>query len=243
MTMSPDEEQEIALGRPTKFKPDWPPQPSQTPLPKVFSKCSEKFKKVSWPPKDDESQPVDQPVSLVQLQDEMQMNDERWKPCGTYKAAPTIYAEQPAQLNEDVWPPPEGIDTSERVIHDASRPKRAIRDYTVFFSKNKAPEGGKSYKVPPGTLHVVAERGVLSFENVDIGKGTLAEVGPDGQPFKPGQQQQQQQPPPKGPQAPNRNAQQQQPARRPVPAAAPPPQESDEEEEEEEEEEDSEASL
>ncbi len=42
MALSPEEEQEIAAGRPTKFKPDWPPSgSSQTPQPKLFSKCSE----------------------------------------------------------------------------------------------------------------------------------------------------------------------------------------------------------
>jgi hypothetical protein len=63
---------------------------------------------VTWPPKgDEEEEDKDTPLATVQLKDDMPMNDERWKPTGTYKAAPTIYAEQPAQLNEDVWPPPE----------------------------------------------------------------------------------------------------------------------------------------
>jgi len=173
--MSPEEQDEVAMGRPTKFSPDWPPRSSQAVLPKVFTKCSEKFKKVAWPPKDDEEEKDVEPASTIHLQEQMQMNEERWKPCGTYKAAPTIYAEQPAQLNEDVWPPPDHIDTSERVIQDASRPKRAIRDYSVFFNKNKAPDTEKSYKVPPGTLHVISQRGVLSYNNVDIGRAAMAD--------------------------------------------------------------------
>jgi len=69
---------------------------------------STEFKKVTWPPKDgDDEGQKDNPQATVQLKDEMALNDEAWKPTGTYKAAPTIYAEQPAQLNEDVWPPPE----------------------------------------------------------------------------------------------------------------------------------------
>jgi len=46
-------------------------------------------------------------LTAVHLKDEITLNDEALRPTGTYKAAPTIYAEQPAALNEDVWPPPE----------------------------------------------------------------------------------------------------------------------------------------
>lgn len=68
------------------------------------------FKKVTWPPSnDDDSNANDNPSATIHLKDEMMMNDEAFLPTGTYKAAPTIYAEQPAPLNEDVWPPPEPI--------------------------------------------------------------------------------------------------------------------------------------
>ena len=63
------------------------------------------------------------------------------------------------------------LDTDERVIHDPSRPKRAIRDYTVFFNKNAAPPVKASYKVPPGTLHVISQRGVLSYDTAELGSG------------------------------------------------------------------------
>jgi len=171
--MTTEEEQQYEI--PKKFTPEWPPRPNQKQMSGAFPKCSDKFKKVTWPPKDgEENEDKDNPQATVQLKDEMSLNDEAWKPTGTYKAAPTIYAEQPAQLNEDVWPPPEQIDTSEKVVYDESRRKRVIRDYTVHFSKNKAPEGEKSYKVPPGTLHVISQRGVLSYDTPDIGAAQMA---------------------------------------------------------------------
>lgn len=68
------------------------------------------FKKVSWPPKnDDDGISDDNPLSTIQLKDDIPLNDEAFRPVGTYKAAPTIYAEQPAPLTEDVWPPPEPL--------------------------------------------------------------------------------------------------------------------------------------
>lgn len=65
-------------------------------------------------------------------------------------------------------------DTSEKVIHDETRPKRVIRDYTVFFNKNAAPAVQPSYKVPPGTLHVISQRGVLSYDTPDLGAARMA---------------------------------------------------------------------
>lgn len=65
-------------------------------------------------------------------------------------------------------------DTSEKVIHDETRHKRVIRDYAVFFNKNAAPPVQPSYKVPPGTLHVISQRGVLSYDNVDLGSARMA---------------------------------------------------------------------
>jgi len=168
--MTEEQDEQPTMIRPDKFSPDWPPRSSQRPVPNVFTRCSNQFKKVSWPPKDGiESQPDANQLTAIHLKDEIPLNDDAFRPTGTYKAAPTIYAEQPAALNEDVWPPPEPTDTSEKVIHDASRPKRVIRDYTVFFNKNAAPAVQASYKVPPGTLHVISQRGVLSYDTPDLG--------------------------------------------------------------------------
>lgn len=55
------------------------------------------------------------------------------------------------------------------MVHDPTRYKRVIRDYTVFFNKNAAPPSQPSYKVPPGTLHVISQRGVLSYDTPDLG--------------------------------------------------------------------------
>jgi len=176
--MTEEEQEQPTLIRPDKFSPDWPPRPSQKPIPSVFTRCSNQFKKVTWPPKDGEEMNKDgDPMTVVQLKDDIPLNDEAFRPTGTYKAAPTIYAEQPAALSEDVWPPPENIDTSERVVHDPTRRQRVIRDYTVFFNKNAAPPVQPSYKVPPGTLHVISQRGVLSYDTPDL--GGAARMAPD----------------------------------------------------------------
>lgn len=178
INMNEEEQSQQTMIRPEKFRPDWPPRPSQKAVPSVFARCSNQFKKVTWPPKDgDENVHNDDPLSSVQLKDEIPLNDEAFRPTGTYKAAPTIYAEQPAPLSEEVWPPPESIDTSEKVIHDATRPKRVIRDYTVFFNKNAAQPTQPSYKVPPGTLHVISQRGVLSYDTPDL--GAAARMAPE----------------------------------------------------------------
>jgi len=166
------------LERPAKFTPDWPPKASQKPLPNIFTRCSDKFKKVTWPPEgDDEQNQIAPPPAGVQLLDDIPLNDDAWRPTGTYKLTPTVYAEEPDNFQPDIWPPPEPINTDERVIHDPSRPKRAVRDYTVFFKANEAPATKPSYSVPPGTLHVISQRGVLSYNNPDIGSGRPKEPG------------------------------------------------------------------
>jgi len=50
-----------------------------------------------------------------------------------------------------------------------------IRDYEVHFSKNVSSQPEASYRVPPGTLHVVSQRGVLSYDTVDIGAARMAD--------------------------------------------------------------------
>jgi hypothetical protein len=62
-------------------------------------------------------------------------------------------------------------DTDERTIFDPTRKKRVIRDYTVFFDKNKGADANPSYRVPPGTLHVYSKRGVLEFDTPELGSG------------------------------------------------------------------------
>lgn len=63
---------------------------------------------MTWPPKGgDDGEQINDPTTSIQLKEEAPQNDEAFRPIGTYKAAPTIYAEQPAALSEDVWPPPE----------------------------------------------------------------------------------------------------------------------------------------
>lgn len=65
---------------------------------------------MTWPPKDgDNTKPEDTGATSIQLKNDFPLNEEALRPTGTYKAAPTIYAEQPAGLSEDVWPPPEPI--------------------------------------------------------------------------------------------------------------------------------------
>jgi len=126
---------------------------------------------VTWPPtEDDGPREVAPPPTNVQLLNDIPLNDDAWRPTGTYKASPTVYAEEPEELPE-VWPPPEPINTDERVIHDPTRPKRAIRDYTVFFKQNEAANTKPSYSVPPGTLHVISQRGVLSYDTAELGSG------------------------------------------------------------------------
>jgi len=162
-------------GRPQKFTPEWPPRPVRRQLPNVFNKCTNpEYKKVTWPPQgDDDERDSESPTQTIQLRDEIPLNDEAMRPIGTYKAAPPVYAENPDNLGE-VWPPVAPPDTSERVIHDPSRPKRAIRDYSVFFGQNAAPEVQPSYRVPPGTLHVISQRGVLSYNTPDLGGARMA---------------------------------------------------------------------
>jgi len=161
---------EEGLERPERFTPAWPPRSAPTPLPNIFTRCSDKFKKVTWPPEGyDEEKEIAPPPSHVPLLEDIPLNDEAWRPVGTYKATPTVYAEEPEEIDNS-WPPPEPIDTSEKVIHDPTRPKRAIRDYTVYFKPVDGPVA-PSYKVPPGTLHVISQRGVLSYNTPELGSG------------------------------------------------------------------------
>jgi len=73
-----------------------------TPLIIVFVE----FKKVTWPPKVDEPEEKDLPVTTITLKDEMPLNDTAMLPVGTYKAAPTVYADEPDEFPEEIWPPP-----------------------------------------------------------------------------------------------------------------------------------------
>ena len=64
---------------------------------------------MTWPPtEDDGPHEVAPPPTNVQLLDDIPLNDDRWKPTGTYLANPSVYAEEPEELPE-VWPPPEPI--------------------------------------------------------------------------------------------------------------------------------------
>jgi len=159
------------LGLPARFTPSWPPSGTEKPLPNIFTRCSNTFKKVSWPPHRDEVDNEVEPPPSNPLLEQIPINeDAMYQLNETYKASPTVYAEEPDAM-EEVWPPPEPINLDERVIYDASRKKRVIRDYSVFFDKNAAPPTKASYKVPPGTLHVISQRGVLSYDKIDLGSG------------------------------------------------------------------------
>lgn len=97
------------LSRPERFSPAWPPKPVQAPLPNIFTRCSDKFKKVTWPPPGyEEEKQIEPPPSHVPLLDDIPLNPTRWTPTGTYKASPTVYAEDPEEL-DTAWPPPEPI--------------------------------------------------------------------------------------------------------------------------------------
>jgi hypothetical protein len=160
-----------ALGLPARFTPSWPPRGNEKQMPNIFTRCSNTFKKVSWPPQRDEDEKDIAPPPDVQLLDQIPINDDAmYQINDTYKASPTVYAEEP-EVMEESWPPPEPMNTDERVIYDPDRKKKVIRDYTVFFDKNKAPPTERSYKVPPGTLHVISQRGVLQYNTPELGSG------------------------------------------------------------------------
>ena len=67
------------------------------------------FKKVTWPPAGYEEEPDIAPPPSQQLMDKIPLNDTAMKINKDYKLLPGVYAEEPAELPEDVWPPPEPI--------------------------------------------------------------------------------------------------------------------------------------
>lgn len=68
------------------------------------------FKKVKWPPEGYEEEPEIEPPPPVQLLNEIPMNETAMFQKGPdYKLQPGVYVEEPAELPEDVWPPPEPI--------------------------------------------------------------------------------------------------------------------------------------
>lgn len=88
------------------------------------------------------------------------------------QAPAPVYTSQPAavsyqggnKLRGDLkWPPPEykeaaAVENAERrklAAGPVCRPRRVARDYTEFFAKNALSHHYPSYKVPPGTQHMI----------------------------------------------------------------------------------------
>ncbi|KAL9908697.1 uncharacterized protein ACN427_004233 isoform 4-T10 [Glossina fuscipes fuscipes] len=85
-----------------------------------------------------------------------------------------VYTSQPAavilkggsNMRGDLkWPPPEYKEAAAReneerrqiAMGPACRPRKTNRDYTAFFAKNALSHHYPSYKVPPGTQHIMAK--------------------------------------------------------------------------------------
>ncbi|CAG7734750.1 unnamed protein product, partial [Allacma fusca] len=158
-----------------KFDPPAQPQQAGKPLNDVFGRVAKSFKKVTWPPQPEPPpKDVSPPPENVQLLDSIQLNeDAMFQNNDSYKLVPTVYAEDPDNFNEDVWPPPVPPNLDERVVYDASRPQRVIRDFEVQVPVEAHPVH-KSYKIAPGTLHVFSQRGVLSYDTPDLGGAKMA---------------------------------------------------------------------
>jgi len=147
----------------------------QKPLNNVFGRAAKNFKKVTWPPTPEPPpKEVSPPPDSIELLQEIPMNEDAlFQKNDPYHLVPTVYAEDPDNFDEDVWPPPAPPNLDERVIYDATRPQRVIRDFEVAVPLEAHPVH-KSYKIAPGTLHVFSDRGVLSYNTPDIGAARMA---------------------------------------------------------------------
>ena len=66
------------------------------------------FKKVTWPPTPEPPpKEVSPPPESVELLPEIPLNEDAlFQKNDPYHLVPTVYAEDPDNFNEDVWPPP-----------------------------------------------------------------------------------------------------------------------------------------